>query len=471
MATTSKNTYYSGGIQASQYYIHNYYVNTYYYVYKFLENWLADNVFRKDKSRVFMASDDYCFRRRFELTDTSNDFDSLEFSSLRFPFANYWPQNSGWIIDPRIAAKSAALTYLGIYEGNTKIRAAQSLFTIPVTLWFDREDDARLAYEILYFNSYNEHYYSIDVPYGRDTTVKGDGVSISSDILSLPMNMEVLNLSFNPNFKESDWLKKQRVFPIKVDFQIRSYAILPPEQPSYDLSMNANGSLSDGSDYTSGFSFYYIVDDVILNFNNKEREDKVKTYDAGYRGLDDEGNPIYLGTTKFPAKGEKGIIYVDSYLSNKDKELSSTVPTNLYIWDEISEKYISPDYDEIDLISARAYEKLDDNSLNISKFDCLSNVKCNSNLLEWGYGEGTTPEDIASIEIHLVNKDVIQVGADLLSFNLKDLNSNTQYYGYIIFYSKNGNSKRLLINFVTPMSRKDELNRKGNPNSLVGIKI
>ena len=465
MATTSTDTYYSGGVQASQYYIHNYYVNTYYHVYKFLESWLADNIFRKDKSRVFMASDDYCFRRRFELTDMSKNYSELDFTSLRFPFANYWPQNSGWIIDPRIAAKSAALTYLGIYEGNTKIRAAQSLFTIPVTLWFDREDDARLAYEIIYFNSYNEHYYSVDVPYGRDTTIEGDSPSVSSDVLSLPMNMEITNLTFNPNFKETDWLKRQRVFPIKVDFQIRSYAILPPEQPSYDVSMNKNGTLSDGSDYSAGFSFYYIVDDVILNMGNMDS--KVKTFDAGY----DESDGTYSGTTKFPEEGEKGVVYVDCHLTENDKNLKSNVPTNLYIWDDVLHKYVSPDYDSIYEKSIRVYDKYESGDVGVSRFDCVSNVKCNSNVLEWEYDEGTSPEDVEAIELHLVNMDVIQIDPESLSYTLENLNSNTQYYGYIVFYSKSGTSKRFLVNFVTPMSREDELNRKGSANSLVGIKI
>lgn len=465
MASVIKDSYYTGSIQASQYYVHNYYVNTYYYVYKFLEDWLAKNIFRQDKSRVFMASDDYCFRRRFELTDTSQDFSTLDFSSLRFPFANYWPQNSSWEIDPRIAAKSAALTYLGIYEGNTKIRAAQSLFTIPVTLWFDREDDARLAHEVLYFNSYNEHYYSVEVPYGRDTTIQGDNSSTFADILSLPMNLEIENLVFNPQFNETDWLKKQRVFPIKVDFRIRSYAILPPEQPSYDLTMNPNGTLSDGSSYENGFSFYYIVDDVILNFNNLNGEKgKVQTFDAGYN----ESTGEFEGSTKFPDKGEEGVLYVDSYVSNKDSD--SIAPPNLYVWDWVNKEYVSPNYD-VPLSSTRVLEEYKISNLDISKVDFLTNVKPNSNLIEWSYGDEETPEKISSIELHLVNRDIISIGSSETSYELTGLTSNTQYYGYLVFYSTGGNSKKFIVNFVTPMTNQDEKNKKGSLDSLVGIKI
>ena len=68
---------YPSKIISSQYYIHNSYVDTYYYVYKFLEKWIADNIFRKDASRVFLASDDYAFRRRFELTDMSKSYENF----------------------------------------------------------------------------------------------------------------------------------------------------------------------------------------------------------------------------------------------------------------------------------------------------------------------------------------------------------------------------------------------------------
>ena len=150
---------------SKQFYIHKSFLNTYYYVYMALEDWIAANVFRNDSSRVFLASDDYVFRRRFELTDMSINFNDLDIASLNFPFANYWPLNTGWKGADRLAANPAALVYEGIYEGDTKIKAAASVLEIPVTFYFDREDDARLAYEILYFKTFNEHYYSIEYKY------------------------------------------------------------------------------------------------------------------------------------------------------------------------------------------------------------------------------------------------------------------------------------------------------------------
>ncbi len=460
----SESSFYIGEISSPQYYIHRYYVNTYYHTYKFLENWISTNIFRKDRSRVFMASDSYCFRRRFELTDTSEDYSTIEFSSLRLPFANYWPQNSGWVPDPRIAAKSAALTYVGVYVGSTKIRAAQSILSIPVTMWFDREDDARMAYEILYFNSYNEHYYSVNVPYGVDTTKDNDGGHSYSDVLSLPMNLEISDLRFNPEFKETDWLKRQRVFVIKVDFSIRSYAILPPNQPRYDVTMGVDGSLSDGSDYESGFSYYYTVDDIILNFN--QRENRVQTYSAGY----DESEGTFKGDTPFPEQGKKGVLYVDSYLGNEEKEKDTSVPTNIYVWDSVNSRYVTPDYDT-DIMSLRHHEYVYDADIDISRFDCSGNVTFDSNTIEWSYGDTDSADLVSSIELHMLDRGVISIDRDSTSYVLEGLNSNTSYYGYIIFFSRNGGSKRFTVSFSTPSIGRDEEASKGGMSSLVGMRI
>ena len=385
---------------ASQYYVHHSYVDTYYYVYKFLEKWIADNLFRKDPSRVFLASDDYAFRRRFELTDMSKSYENLEFSSLNFPFANYWPQNNGWVAENRVASKNASLIYLGIYDGDTKVRASASNISIPTTLWFDREDDARLAYEILYFKSYNEQYNSTKVPYGTDYTKLSETSSRTGNILDIPVNIKIDNLVFNPNFVESDWLRKQRVYPVKVTFTVRTFAIYPPKQPDFDVTLREDGTLDGNKIYEDGYSYYYTVDDVILNFNPSNIN--ILTYDAGYDPTKDSDYP-YMGTTPFPSEGKTGVIYVDSYL----KKDGNNPP--IYIWDELERKYVSPSYQD-DGLYTRVYSEIKDtNPLNISRFDCISNITQTTNTLEWEFGDSVTEDSLASIEIHLANKGKVYV--------------------------------------------------------------
>ena len=243
-------------IKASQYYIYRSYVSTYYYVYMRLEEWLKEIIFRNDESRTFLASDEYAFRRRFELTDTSKSYNDVEASSLQFPFANYWPLNTGWQPDTRVVANPAALVYAGVYEGDTKIRAASVTLPISITFYYDREDDARMAYEKLLFYTYNEHYYDINVPYAGNT-------------LGIPFILRVNNLRFNPTFNETDWLNKNRIFTISVEFNIRTYVLYPPEQPDYDVEVDADGMLSTGNEYDDGYGEYYITEEVILNMVNR----------------------------------------------------------------------------------------------------------------------------------------------------------------------------------------------------------
>ena len=258
-------------ILASQYYIHRSYVPVYYYLYKALEEWIAGMIFRNDDTRIFCASNDYAFRRRFELTDSSKNYKDIEVSSLRFPFGNYWPQNSGWRPDNRIAANPAPLIYLGVYEGFTKIRAAAGIITIPTTFYFDREDDARMAFEKLYFLSYNEHNYS--------TT----GM-LAGESLGIPMIITVTNIQFNPNYKETDWLRQNRIYVVSAELNLRSYIIYPPDQPNWDVTVDAEGSQSDGNQYDDGSISYDPVEEVILNMQsyNKLTLDSISVTGAIY---------------------------------------------------------------------------------------------------------------------------------------------------------------------------------------------
>lgn len=315
-------------IAASQYYVHYSYVPGYYYLYKALEDWLAERLFRNDKSRVFCASNDYAFRRRFELTDTSQNYKDLEVSSLRFPFANYWPQNNGWQVDTRPAANTAALIYTGIYEGTTKIRAAAGAITVPTTFYFDREDDARMAYERLYFYTYNEHNYSTEAIF-------------SNQILELPMIITVSNLRFNPSYNETDWLNQNRIFIVSVDMVLRSYILYPPRQPNYDIFVNSAGLLTDkdgnlinpegnyetdgegfyGSYYDDGSESYYPTEEVILIMQS-------------YYGLDLES--IKVNGTVDESTIEVNQLYIDNISTD-----SATIKWDIDNVDQITSMEIS----------------------------------------------------------------------------------------------------------------------------------
>lgn len=211
---------------ARPFYKHEAYTAVHYALYIALERWLCDTVFRKDITRVFLASDEYSFRRRFELTDTSTNYNDVQASSLQFPFANYWPGNTGWKPDERVAANTAALVMSGLSERTRILRAMAVTADVPCTFYFDREADARLAYEFLLWNAFREQFLY--------TTVQW-----KDEVLSIPLNIKIQDLTFNPDFKEADWLKEQRIFTVNARLELRSHIPQPPAQPEYtsDISV------------------------------------------------------------------------------------------------------------------------------------------------------------------------------------------------------------------------------------------
>lgn len=210
---------------AQRFYKHDSFVQGYYSLYIALERWLSNVVFRQDISRIFLASNEYAFRRRFELTDPSQAYNTINASSLQFPFANYWPNNTGWQPDNRPAANPAAMVITGLSHQSRLLRAMAVTTSIMTTFYFDREDDARLAYEALLWKSFREQFMYTTIAW-RD------------EQLGLPLNIKIQNLAFNPDFKENDWLTQNRIFTVVAELELRSYSLQPPIQPAYTSSVS-----------------------------------------------------------------------------------------------------------------------------------------------------------------------------------------------------------------------------------------
>ena len=225
-----------------------------------------------------------------------------------------------------------------------------------------------------------------------------------------------------------------------------------------------------GGVYEDGYNYYYTVDDVILNFNSSDK--KILTYDAGY-DMTREKDYQFIGTTPFPNKGERGVIYVDSHI--KDKTNPPTI-LPIYIWDDLEEKYIVPSYQD-DGLYTRVYSEIKDtNPLNITRFDCISNITQTTNTFEWEYGDDITKEKVSSIEIHLANKgkvyslekEDITYKDGVYQYKIKGLQPNTSYFGYVVFKTSSEEYRKFPINFTTDISNKKVPSKKKD-SSLVGV--
>ena len=233
-------------IKSSSFYNHTSYGASYYTAYVGLENFISPLVFRNDKSRIFLSSDNYAFRRRFELLTGAKSSDEIDLAALDFPFANYSPFNEGW--QPlKNNTNTASMVLRGLDVGNLNLKAYMATLEIPVTFYFDREDDARFAYDSLVFVGFKENYFYSSLGY------KGSTVRI-------PLNIKLTKLAFNPKMTEEDWLTQNRIFTIQATFSLKSVILATPKQTpvgsSYDLDKD-----NDNPDYV-------LTEEVILEMMN-----------------------------------------------------------------------------------------------------------------------------------------------------------------------------------------------------------
>lgn len=232
-------------ISSPSFYNHQGYVRSYYAFYRVLEKWLGNIIFRQDLSRVYFASDSQAYRRRFELTDASAEYESLSASSLQFPFANY-VINGGWKPDTRAGANTAAQLYLGVIARSRMLRTMSVQGQLSVTFHFDREDDSRYAYDALMWRSYREFYFTIEQEwYGEQ--------------VSVPVFLKVLDLEYAPGFEQADWLEKNRIFTIKATIAARSFIVEPPPQTAY----------TQGTTPWSNDERYPLTEEVVLELMNE----------------------------------------------------------------------------------------------------------------------------------------------------------------------------------------------------------
>jgi hypothetical protein len=223
--------------------------NSYYAVMICLEKYIAANIFRGDVSRVFFASDSYSFRRRYELTDSSQAYENIKASSLQFPFCNYWYSGS-WDYDDRSASVQTPQIMFGSLEdgASKKLRAIAVKSQFSSTFYFNRDDDARLAYEYLMWDRSPSRIIRLA------ESLEWDGQKIL-----LPVYVTVDNLDFNSQFTENDWLKNNRIVPIKMSFTVRSYIIYPEAQEKLS-SGGVDSILRDDP------ASLYVTEQVLLDF-------------------------------------------------------------------------------------------------------------------------------------------------------------------------------------------------------------
>lgn len=184
--------------------------NTHYLVMMELKKYFANNLFRGNQTRVIYASEQYAFRQRLNLL-SKNNVNSVE--ALDMPFMSYFRSNN-WELDQRPGNPNAMAAMVGNPDDGISgqhLRYLPMVSTFDCTCYYANDIDAQLAYETLLFIQYpSEKQYSVD------------GMEYKGSRLEIPIGLNVSDIQFNPNYTEDNWLRENRIIPIKFRTKIRS---------------------------------------------------------------------------------------------------------------------------------------------------------------------------------------------------------------------------------------------------------
>lgn len=184
-----------------------------------LNAFLANLLFKGDLKRVIYSKTDIAFRRRIELEDKGK-VENQEYNpvSLNLPFANFF-QSSDWETDDRQFVKNASQAIFGLYDLNTyrRIRSIPVMCKYNATVYLNRHDDVRLVQQLFF----QEKSPGTDIRLYAKYGWKGQ-------TLLIPVFTRITAINTKPDYAQKDWLEKQRIFPVEIEFTIRSYQIRLP---------------------------------------------------------------------------------------------------------------------------------------------------------------------------------------------------------------------------------------------------
>lgn len=201
--------------QHEKYYNHDLFVNIHLSAKIAINYYLAKVLLQKDLTRIVYAKDDMCFRRRMELVDTTKE-NTVDITpvSLNMPFISFY-QESNWKEDEN--RNGAGQMVNGIYCVNTGtfIRSMQVEAEYKATCFFARDDDARVAQQILTWEQNPQ-----------SPTWLYNAVNWRRQQLLIPTFITFETIEYNPSYNEADWLSKSRIIPIQLTIKVHSSQIL-----------------------------------------------------------------------------------------------------------------------------------------------------------------------------------------------------------------------------------------------------
>lgn len=238
------------------------YIDTHLAVQTTLETFFSDVLFKGDLSRVVYASPDMAFRRRVQTLDSKKEYNEdapIVPEGLDLPFIQYFPESDPEA-DDRPSAVSASSVIRGEWDEDfeTHVRSLATKQTYKATLFVARRDEARFFHTMLLQEK--EPKFPIRYYY----TLEWRGVN-----LTIPINITIENLSTTPNFEQTKFLTKNKVFPVTVDFTVRTYQLIINSFDNFcQLPKRFSNVIDDYDELNAPTE--YITEKVVLNWASEK---------------------------------------------------------------------------------------------------------------------------------------------------------------------------------------------------------
>lgn len=401
--------------EQKSYFDHKTYSNVYYAAQIVVERFMSHILTRGDLSRVVWASDAYAFRKRHELVsqEVKGPFNgSYDASKLDFPFVNYYYDlGTFWEPDDRPAAQQTSQIKKGLISAGLPdyMRTLPVKTTFTATAMYQRDDDARLAHEILMWE------YLPKGPIVFYTTIQWRQTPIA-----VPVVITLDQPQFNPQFNETDWLKTHRIYPIKFSFTVRTYTLDYPIQSLLEGSRLAPFRSGRAADMLPEEDVV-ITEDVVLNF----------LADKGFGALPDGDAWDELG-----AENNQDLLEHDPFTEEEQESLTSDVnPVSV----ELLEGYFD-----------------DANQGSALPEAIVSNVTSTSFQLKLNYDE---TYELARYRILVPGRSPVTKDAttDPTLTTFEDLYPSSEYNITIVYFYKTGGSKMFQLTVITEVDENNDV--------------
>lgn len=174
-----------------------------------IENYFRSLLLEDTSDRIVYSSNAYAFRKR-----SKNNSGNLELPFINYHLENYEPGPRPWW--------NAQSYTNGVYveELEAKILCAPITLTYEASMWLHRYDDTIYAISEANFDSDNK-------------TTLTPTVTIESQELDLTAVLSYNGNQFDPQYNEQDWLDRNKIHSITMDFTLDTFAL----KTNYDISL------------------------------------------------------------------------------------------------------------------------------------------------------------------------------------------------------------------------------------------